>query len=108
MPITASRSRRRSYNRDMPRKRRLRLDREGRVRLPRRVLARARLRPGDSIEVESVFGGVLLHGKAPPGLRWEQGLLVVDDDGPSDEFVAELKRMKKEDLDREMRRCWPK
>ena len=106
MPITASRSKRRSYNRDMPRKRRLRLDREGRIRLPRRVLAKAKLRPGDPIEVESVFGGVLLHGAAPPGLRWEQGLLVVDDE-PSDEFIAELKRMKQEDLDREIRRCWP-
>ena len=91
----------------MPRKRRLRVDTKGRIQIPRRVLAKARIAPGDEIEVESVFGGLLLHGRAPRGLRWEQGILVIDDDGaPSEEFVAELKRMKKEDLDRELRRCW--
>ncbi len=85
----------------MPRKRRLRLDREGRVRIPRRVLEKAKLRPGDPVEVELVPGGVLLHGEAPPGLVWEQGLLVVDGE-PNEEFAAEVKRMIKEDRDRGM------
>lgn len=94
-----------SYNRRMPRKRRLRLDTKGRIQIPRRILAKARLAPGDLVDVESVFGGLLLHGRAPPGLRWEQGILVIEGE-PSEEFEAELRRMKQEDLDREMRRCW--
>jgi antitoxin component of MazEF toxin-antitoxin module len=77
------------------------------VRIPRRLLEKAKLRPGDRVDVEEVPGGVLLHGEAPPGLAWEGALLVVDGE-PSDDFAAEMNRLKKEDLARELRNCRPR
>lgn len=93
-----------------PRKRRLRLDSEGRVRIPRGVLDKAKLKPGDAIEIEQVPGGMLLHPPAPPGLAWERGLLVVvpeEDDGregleprATDPAVESIRRMRRERLDK--------
>jgi bifunctional DNA-binding transcriptional regulator/antitoxin component of YhaV-PrlF toxin-antitoxin module len=86
--------------------RRLRLDTEGRVRIPASLLRKAGVKPGDPVEVEEALGGVLIRPPAPPGLKWEKGFLVIPGE-PSEEFVKGLERMKKEDLDREIRRCWP-
>jgi ferric-dicitrate binding protein FerR (iron transport regulator) len=77
------------------------------VRIPRRLLENAKLRPGDRVDVEEVPGGGLSHDEAPTGLVWEGALLVVDGE-PSDELAAEMNRLRKEDLARELRDCRPR
>jgi AbrB family looped-hinge helix DNA binding protein len=88
----------------MKRKRRLRLDREGRVRIPKRVLDKAKIRPGDSVEFEEVPGGVLLHPPAPPGLVWDRGRLVIEGP-PLEDPLDAVRRCDREDEERLIRRC---
>jgi antitoxin component of MazEF toxin-antitoxin module len=83
-----------------------RLAPDGSVRIPRRLLSKAKLKPGDAVEFEVRRGELVVHPAAPPGMVWEQGMLVVDGT-PSQAFLKELQRIKQEDLDREMRKCWP-
>jgi ferric-dicitrate binding protein FerR (iron transport regulator) len=79
-----------------PRKRTIRLDREGCVRIPRRMLAKAKLKPGDEVEIEATRDGVTLHPPAPEGLVWDRGLLVIDGK-PLEDPVKAVRRLERED-----------
>lgn len=80
------------------------VDARGHVRLPPNVLTQAGLKPGDLVRVEAVEGGVLISKS--PLVMTEDGLLV-HTGVPQEDLVEAMKRMKQEDLDREIRRCWP-
>jgi bifunctional DNA-binding transcriptional regulator/antitoxin component of YhaV-PrlF toxin-antitoxin module len=89
-----------------PRRMRLRIDPEGRVRIPSPVLRRMKLKAGDVVSVEASRDGIRIYPPAPPGLLWDRGLLVIA--GPPLEDVLDaVARCKREDLEREIRRSVP-
>jgi bifunctional DNA-binding transcriptional regulator/antitoxin component of YhaV-PrlF toxin-antitoxin module len=87
-----------------PRKRKLRLDRFGRVKIPQDLLDQTKLAPGDAVEIAHVPGGVLVRRAAGRGLVMDRGRLVHD--GVADEDLIEaIERIKNEDDERLLRRC---
>ena len=87
--------------RKKPRKRLLRLDSEGRLRIPPGVLKKAGLKPTDRFEVEILPGRLVLRGVGR-GLVRENGRLVFDGvmDGDMQEAIDRIKREDDEDLNR--------
>jgi bifunctional DNA-binding transcriptional regulator/antitoxin component of YhaV-PrlF toxin-antitoxin module len=87
-----------------PRKRKLRLDRLGRVTIPRKLLEKTKIGPGDAIEIEAVPGGILIHRPAPPGLVWDRGMLLIDA-VPLEDPLEFMKRCDREDAEKLVRRA---
>src|SRR5436309_3018696 len=107
MPTATRTDPRSPYTRRVPRKqrnRRIRLDREGCVRIPRAMLTRAKLKPGDEVEIEATRDGVTLHPPAPEGLVWDRGLLVIAGK-PLEDPVQAVRRFDREDAAELVRRC---
>ena len=100
----ASRPTRSVYTPAMKRKPRHRLDPEGRVRIPRKLLEAAGLRPGDTVEIDASTGGVTVRPAEGQGLVREGGLLV-HDGVPEEDLIAAERRMRREDDAALLRRC---